>query len=270
MKSGISAAWAAAAYLGIAAAAHGNDLPLDGSVDHQVLAARFLSSVYGDYDPQRGCWTATAEDQDFEYQYCMKLDRVDAVSSNTGRRLYILAAGDLSDPSAGGHFSSGLIGAFVLEDHSGHTEVVAANDKIIVGGSFGSAPKHWQFLRLGPSDYWGWQNTQGYTQQGLTESFYTVLAPFGKNVRDLARQGLRAARDDSGIDCPEGSKTCGDTAWTSKLEVDSGGTDGVYPLQITVSGTRQGKELQQKTFKLPFERKTWSYQKPEDPLFKEQ
>jgi hypothetical protein len=268
MKSRDLSAWLAAACICTAAGASGDDkLPLDGSVDNNTLAARFLSSVYGDYDKQRGCWIATADDQDFEYQYCMKPDRVDAISSNTGKRLYILAAGDLADPSTGGHVSSGLIGAFVLEDHNGHTDTIAANDKILAG-SFGASPKKWQFVRLGPSDYWGWQNSNGYTAQGLTVSTFMLLAPFGKGVRDLAKN-LPAGRDDSGMDCPEGSKDCGGTAWTAQLSVDSSGSDSVYPLQLTVSGTSHGKDLKQKIYKVPFERKTWSFQKPDDPLFKE-
>lgn len=260
-------ALAAVLWMGITTAVAGDTLPLDGSVDNKELAARFLSGVYGDYDQQHGCWNTTAEDQDFEYQYCMKLDRVDAISSNTGKRLYILAAGGLPDPSAGAHATPGLIGAFVLEDHNGHTETIAANDKI-AAGNFGTAPKQWKFVRLGPSDYWGWQNTDGYTGQGITESFFIVLAPFGKSVRDLAKH-LPAGYDDSGMDCPESSKTCGKTAWTSTLDVDSSGSDSIFPLVLTVKGSSRGKELKNKSFKLPFERKTWSYPKPEDTLFKE-
>lgn len=258
------AALAAALCIGPALA---GELPLDGSVDATTLATRFLASVYGDYDKQRGCWMVTAEEQDFELQYCMKLDRADLVGSNSGRRLYILAAGELADPLSGGHSSAGLAGAFVLEDHQGRTETIAAKDCIPVGGSFGAAPRQWQFIRLGPSDYWGWLSSGGYTQQGVTESRYVVLAPYGKSVRDLARQGLRAGLDDSGMDCPESAKGCGGSAWTSTVAADSGGADSVWPLLLTVSGSSHGKAVN-KTFSVPFDRRSWSYQKPDDPLFK--
>jgi hypothetical protein len=262
-------ALAAALCMGITAAAAADDkLPLDGSVDSKTLAARYLSSVYDAYDKQRGCWIAKDKDPDPGPDFCMKLDRVDLISSNSGKRLYILAAGDVVDPNTAGHPSPGLIGAFVLEDHNGRTETIAAGSDLAIAGNFGMAPKKWKFVQLGPSDYWGWENTDDYANQGYSGSYYVILAPFGKSVRDLAGHGLRAAQDDSGA-CPEDSKTCNDISWTSTLEPDSSSGDSVYPLVLTVSGTRQGKDIR-KTFHIPFERKTWSYRQPDDPLFTEE
>jgi hypothetical protein len=250
---------------------HAIELPAVGSLDNQELAARLLTGVYGDYDKQQGCWVTvkqvTVAGDDWDYQYCMKIDRVDPIASDTGKRVYVLAAGDNIVPGSSG-FGGGLVGAFVLEDHDGRTEVIASAGQIAAGISMGVAPKKWSFVKLGPSDYWGWENTEDYSQMGLTESDYAILAPFGKGIRDLAKQKLRAGRDDSGASCPNGGKTCAETVWNSKLDFDSGGTDAVFPLLIKVSGKYRGKDLRTQTFRISFDRKTWSYPPPTDPLFK--
>ena len=197
--------------------------------------------------------------------YCMKIDRVDEIASLTGRRLYILAAGDADGTPAAA--TTGLIGAFVLEDHAGQTEVIASG-RLNAGDSGvtrGEVLRKWKLVQLGPSDYWGWQNSETDSETGgAIEGRYLVLAPFGKDIRDLAK-GLRQSYDDGG-GCTEDQKHPRCTAWVSKLGFDTGSADSVYPLTIEVSGTFKGQSKAQ-TYQGPFDRKTWSYLKPRDPLF---
>lgn len=249
------------------------DLPALGSVDNQELAARLLTAAYGAFDQRQGCWIGvnkvkTDSGEWLEFRYCMKLDRIDALTADSGKRLYVLAAGQaITGAEPVGQWTPGLVGAFVLEDHGGHTEVIAAGDRIPSGLTGGSAPSQWKPVRLGPSDYWGWQNTEGYELQGDSHSRYVLLAPFGHGIRNLALQGIPQSRDDSGA-CPDDH--CASTQWQAQLKVDESGGDSVYPLLLTVSGTDQGKDLQSRTLKLAFDRKRWSYTRPDDALFKDE
>lgn len=162
-------------------------------------------------------------------------------------------------PSAGG-----LIGAFVLEEHGGHTGmIVASADKVTVG-SMGAAPEKWKLVQLGSPDYWGWQNTQGFCQQGICESLYAILAPYGKGIRELARH-LPAEYDSSGA-CADGDDKCAVT-WQVKLEVEAAKSDGVFPLLLTVTGEDKGEQMAPKTYRVPFDKKSWSYEVPKEGVF---
>jgi len=190
----------------------------------------------------------------------MKIDRTDMISSATGQRLYVLAAGDAVDDRgkpSGGHPTPGLIGAFIAEERNGQTVIVASNPSIQMG-SWGSAPTKWRFVKFGPSDYWGWQNTTGNTSQGCTCSYYSILAPGGNTIRELA--GFSEGFSDEGA-CT--NERC--TSLSSVLEIDSTKIgEKVFPLLITVIGKKEGEILEPKTWTVLFDTAKCSYVKPKD------
>ena len=135
-----------------------------------------------------------------------------------------------------------------------------AGDAQITVGAFGRGPAKWKFVKLGPSDYWGWLNTAGDCHQGYCGSSYVILAPYGKGIRDIA--AFTSAGDNSGA-C--GDKQCETRAiqLTSKLEIDASRIDAkVFPLIVTVSGKMGGRALAPKPWAIPFDEKKWKYVAP--------
>lgn len=229
-----------------------------------LSAKAVLDKAYPTYDAKHQCWLA--EDDENGQRYCMKIDRTDNITADTGSRLYILMAGEAVDDKGepnGSHATPGLIGAFVVEEHDGKPELLASNAKIPLGAN-GFAPTQWKFVKLGPSDYWGWQNESGDCHQGYCGSGYSILASYGKTIRDLT--SFAASFDDSGA-CTDTEKRCeaNSTSIESKLEIDaSQSSEKVFQLRITVSGELHGKELTPQTWTLPFDPKQWQYTEPKD------
>ena len=223
-------------------------------VHAELSPKKVLDSVYREYDKKHSCWLTLNDEQ----RYCMKIDRTDKIASDTGPRLYVLMAGEAVDDQGepnGGHATSGLVGAFIVEERHGQPEIIASNPNIQMG-SFGSAPTGWKLIKLGPSDYWGWQNTDGFTNHGYTNIYCSILAPYGKKIRELA--GFPEGFSDEGA-CI--TKRC--TSIDSKIEVDSTrNNEKVFPLRVTVTGKDKGRKLVPKTWTLLFDTTKWSYVEP--------
>jgi hypothetical protein len=233
-------------------------MPAVGRAD--VSVDKVLDQVYEGYDAKNECWHYHSDTPD--YYYCFKIDRTDQLTTETGKRTYVLLAGSMTNDKGetGSHVDVGLVGALVLGEGKDGAEIIAGDPAIPVG-SFGSAPTKWEFIKLGPSDYWGWKNTWGDAHQGVTGSRYILLAPYGKRIRDLA--GFVGSYSDEG-NCDE-TNGCLATSFDSTLKVDSTQIgEKIFPLLVTVSGKEKGKAIEEKTWTLPFDMKAWSYVKPKD------
>ncbi len=223
----------------------------------EMSAEQALNTMYEKYDQKHSCWITVAGENN--QRYCMKVDSTKKISAASRQRLYVLVVGNAIDNKGepnGAHVTEGLVGAFVLEERNGDPEIIAANPKIMIGAS-GEAPTGWKLSKLGPANYWGWQNTSGDCHQGYCGSRYAILAPSGKGIRDLA--GFIASYDDSGV----GNDNS--TTIDSKLEMDTTQTNStVFPLLVTITGTDQGKALVARTWTLPFDPKGGAYIVPKD------
>ena len=228
-----------------------------------LTAKQVLDSVYPQYDTKHACWLA--EDKDSS-PYCMKLDSEKTLHLASGDRLYVLVSGGMVDEngeSSGGHASSGLVGAFVAETVSSKTKIIAGNASI-PSGTFGQAPNGWKLVQLGASDYWGWLNSWGDCHQGDCGSFYTILTPYGKSIKDtgLITQSL----DNTGA-CADDEDVCSKTTvkLESTLKIDTSNQAArVYPLQITIAGVDRDIKIKPTTWTLTFDTKKWVYQEPKD------
>lgn len=247
-----------------------------------LTAKQVLDQAYPVFDQKHACWIAEGGDAGL---YCMKLDTEQKLNLKDSERLYILVTGELVDEngdSNGGHSSIGAVGAFVAEARGGKTQVLAANP-MIPAGAFGVGPAKWKLVKLGPADYWGWQNTWGDCHQGYCGSRYSILAPYGKSVKEIgfitseyddsgACGGLTEKLDDNGnsvldedgevievdVDCNKTS-----TSIQSTLKIDNQKTNvKVYPLLITLTGREQGQDLKPKTWVFNFDHKKWQYKEP--------
>lgn len=122
----------------------------------------------------------------------------------------MIASGELVDAqgeSNASHASLGSVGAFVAESRNEGSEVIAANPAIQADSS-GIGPTAWKLVKLGSAGYWGWQNAWGDCHQGYCGSRYSILAPFGKSVKEIGF--ITSEYDDKGA--------CGST--TDKLDAD--------------------------------------------------
>ena len=147
-----------------------------------------------------------------------------------------------------------MVGAFVVEVKNGEQTAIASNASMMMG-AFGNAPTDWKFVKLGASDYWGWQSESGDCHHGECYSNHILLAPYGKDIRDLTAGAIgssRSDRDGKSID--------------TKIEaIDSSKNNvRVYPLLLSVSAETKDRKLPPKNIAVPFDPKAWKYIMPKD------
>ena len=223
-----------------------------------------LNEVYEGYDDKNNCRRYHSDRPD--YYYCMKVDRLDTVRTAEGLRTYVVLSGEMTNAAGdgGSHVDAGMVGALIIGESDKGAEIIAGSPNLDIG-AFGRGPTQWEFIKLGPSNYWGWKNTWGDAHQGFSGSRYSILAPYGKKIQELA--GFVKDYSDEGK-CDEGSG-CTVTSYDSHLEIDSTQIgEKVFPLRITVTGKEQGKPITEKTWTLPFDTKQWAYEEPSDWVLK--
>ena len=247
-----------------------------------LTSKQVLDQAYPIYDQKHACWISDDGDAG---RYCLKLDGEQKLTLKDSERLYVLVSGNLVDENgenSGGHVSIGAVGAFVAEARDGKSQVIAANP-LIPAGAFGVGPVKWKLVKLGPADYWGWQNSWGDCHQGYCGSRYSILAPFGKSVKEIgfitaeyddsgACSGMTEKLDDDGnvvtdengepieveVDCNKTSTTI-----QSKLKIDNKNSNvKVYPLLIILTGRDKGRDLKPKSWVFKFDNKKWQYKDP--------
>ncbi len=231
--------------------------------DDRKIAEQLLGKVYGTYDKRNKCWyakknTGDREDQ-LEQRFCMKLSRIDKLTTMPMPRYHVLALGiaiEADGHQMGGRFTPGMVGAFVAEVKNGQPAIVASNSAMLLG-SFANPPSDWSFVQLGASDYWGWQTEVLDGGQGNVWGRYVILAPNGKQISNLAH---RLASSKSEVEGEDGTKGMNlETA----LRIDSSKTsEQVFPLLLTVSGEFNGQKVTPKTWNIKFDTKTWRYIPP--------
>lgn len=211
---------------------------------------------------QYGAYSASAKGWSFKSggtAYVMKVIQSKKIATPQGERLYVFAAGGVV--GGGGHVTSGLAGAFVLEEKGGKVSL-AAGSKAMPYGSFGDAPDTVKLVQFGPDHYYGWVYESGYTGQGYTSSYNDVLLPRGRKVEALA--SVPAHMDN------EGAKPCDDKATRGECEsldfsfdLDTANSGvKVYPLVVTRKGIQKGRETKPVTWRIEFDEKKWRYSVP--------
>ncbi|MDI1298974.1 hypothetical protein [Methylotenera sp.] len=249
-----------------------------------LTAKQILDQAYPIFDQKHACWISDDGDGS---RYCMKLDAEQKLTLKDGERLYVITSGELVDDkgeSIASHANIGSVGAFVAESRNGKSEVIAANPSIQVGSS-GVGPTAWKLVKLGPADYWGWQNTWGDCHQGYCGSRYSILAPYGKSVKEVGSMtanyddtgacgGMTDKLDENGnavldengepiqvdVDCDKASSFV-----ESSLKIDTQNPNvKVYPILLTLTGRDKSAELKSQIWKFNFDSKAWSYKAPKN------
>jgi uncharacterized protein len=220
----------------------------------------FMGKSYGQFDAKHACWRTAYESQ----AYCMKVLRMDRIAADTGERFYLLVGGHPFDETGepeSAHVLSGLAGAFVFEMHGDQTDLVASNTAIYVGAS-GDVPEQWELVKLARTGYYGWKTTWGDCHQGYCGTRLTILAPYGKSVKDIAAFNIEYSDAGAcdGQQCPDGVSSV-----ESTVTIDTSATVGdLFPLRVAFKGRLNGKSLTGVAQRLAFDRTGWHYAVPED------
>ena len=237
------------------------DIPIQQapSASTEGIPAQLMRNTYGAYYPRYSCWrTKSKEGQD----YCMQITRVDNAMGDEGGRTYVIATGQALDEKGelgGPHVQPGLVGAFVVKNNGNAYEMVASNPQIPMG-TWGSAPTEWEFVRLGPQNYWGWQSEVSDMHQGYEGRFSVFLAIYGKEVRKVGE--ITSYFSNEGA-VGEDSKEI--TSIKASLRVDVDTLDAkVYPLLVTITGKKNGKNFSAQIWKISFDENKWKYLEPKD------
>lgn len=247
-----------------------------------LTAKQILDQAYPVFDQKHACWLSDDGDGG---RYCLKFDSEQKLTLKDGERLYVIASGELVDAqgeSNASHASLGSVGAFVAESRNGRSEVIAANPAIQTGSS-GIGPIAWKLVKLGPADYWGWQNAWGDCHQGYCGSRYSFFAPYGKSVKEIGF--ITSEYDDTGacggttdkLDADgdplldengeaiqvedDFSKTASSLQSTLKIDTQNSKVK-VYPLLIAITGQEAGVVVKPKTWMFNFDSKSWQYKEP--------
>lgn len=226
-----------------------------------------LNQIYDKYSSDYDCWHTF--DAESNKKYCMEVGRLDKINVNGVDRYYLLAPGWIADDygkPAGVHVDNGLVGAFVLEVRNGELGIIAGNTGISIGTS-GQAPSEWNFVNLGSSDNWGWQSVQGYCQMGWCDSSYVILAPYDKTIRNLADNlpASHSYENSSSFGNPESNVNI-----SVELKIDSSNVnEKMFPLLLTVTGTKENKKIEPKTYKILFSEEQWKYVTPKENIIPE-
>lgn len=213
----------------------------------EITPEELMTKVYGKYDAKNKCW--------HNDEYCMTIDNVKKLNCDTGKRMYLLAVGDF--PNAA-HANTGAIGAFIVEEQNNEDIIIAQNRKIEIG-SHGCAPTEWKIVKLAPSDYWGWLNISGYATQGYFNTWYHILAPYGKVIKEIGI--ITQSASDSG------AMDSSNTELSGTLHIDDHDKSvKIYPIIMTMKGIKNGKKIKSIKYKVPFNFRNWKYQEPKDKI----
>ena len=221
---------------------------------------QLLDASYAGYSASQACWIAYDAEQ---RRFCMTPARVDHLEAGDSQRTYVLLSGrrvDEDNEDNAAHADSGLVGAFVIEDGDDTPHVLAGNPAMPTG-TMGAAPTDWDWLALGPDNYWGWTTTWGDCHQGYCGAHMDILAPYGKTIRNLG--GFAVASDNSGAcadaDCEARTRTL-----EADVHVNTERTGArVFPLIVTVRGNRGLQPITDDKTVFEFDAHSWKYQVPE-------
>ena len=239
--------------------------PLEANPQQSPIT-NVLNNAYSGYSDRKECWIAQMPENNL--RYCVKIDNEKIITHNNIKRYYIMTRGiaiDENENDSQIHSLPGIVGSFVMEERNNKLEILASDSKFYLG-SYGTGPEKWTLVKLGPDNYWGWQNISGDCHQGYCGNRFHLLAPFKKEIRDLA--GFISNYDSSGT-CSDSEPECSDkiSLINTDIKIDSSKTsEKIFPLQILVSGKENGQIIEPYLLNLNFDRKKWTYPLPNDYL----
>lgn len=214
--------------------------------------AAILNTVYKKYDDKKQCWIATHPET---MESCLTPVQLDVIDTGTEKRNYLVLAGSPNDEGSSGRANAGIAGVFIISDKNGVKTLTSSNPNILSGSS-GLAETDWKLVQLGADNYYGWQTESGFAMGGWATYVTEIFAPYGLGIKKIAT--YQSAEDNTGA--------CDEPKCLTKTKVSmspsSDLTKKVFPLTLTLTGSKEGKVFAPQTYTLPFNDKKWEYVVP--------
>lgn len=229
----------------------------------EAAVQKLMSQVYGQYNAQQQCWLTQYMDQESQdvQDFCMNIAGSEIVTNQEGQTLYLLATGDALDRQENtriqAHAYLGSAQLLVFKAHQQQWTLVAKSD-LIYAGAFGQGLTHWQFLQFGPQAY-GYVNQTGDAHQGYAGSHYVLIVYDQVAVKDHWI-GASFSNEQSSPDMTQDQLIDLDSRFD--IMTDNMLTVGLYPLKITLNGSNAGEQLNNKTYRIPYDIIQGDYQIP--------
>lgn len=219
--------------------------------DVNSMVKDLMDSSYGRFDSKLGCWSSRSGGTEF----CIKVNRVDAVKTKEGARIYVLATGRMANDS---NIADGIIGMFVLEPQFGFNYTTVAKNPFVTAGSGDEPPENWQFVKLGRDDVWGWLGEIENNSLGETDSGVILFTEVEGNIKNIGYIPTSFEMLDLGHVNGHiaNARQAIDLKGTIKIEEYG---NGMYPIRLTVSGVRNGTQKQGESIQIPFRKETGEY-----------
>lgn len=237
-----------------------NDKPADqksqalSKTQLSELGEKVLKDTYKRYDEKKSCWITQGPDK---VDYCMKVASVESVMTEEGEKVYLLATGESVD-GAGANHNSGMVGMFAVKPENGEYKVIAQGQN--TEPTAGKAPEG-AFVQLGKNAY-GWQIEKATSEQGQNSAGMDFYMVQNDQVKDVG--GVATVYDDSAMSEAD-AKVKHSTKLEGKVEVDKTDENAErYPLNVTVSGEKDGKKLSPRKYAIQFSSQKGKYVTPED------
>ncbi len=213
-----------------------------------------MDSSYGRFDAKLGCWLSRSGGTEF----CFKVNRVDAVKTLEGARIYVLATGRMASDSS---IADGIIGMFVLEPSFGFNYITVAKSPFVTAGSGDEPPESWQFVKFGREDVWGWQGKIENNNLGETDSGIILFTQIEGNIKNIGYIPTSFEMLDLGHVNGHIANARQAINLKGTIKIEEHG-NGMYPIRLTVNGIRNGSQKQGESIQIAFRKDVGEYVVP--------
>ncbi|WP_396330275.1 topoisomerase IV [Burkholderia anthina] len=201
---------------------------------------KFIRDTYGTWRADRKGWQSDAGD--FIYSSCGSL----RVATADGPRTLLAMCGETEAavqngmPGMDSDGTTGTIDLYVLKPTQDGGTLEPVVKKTDIASGKGGEPGTVRIERLGPHLF-GFVIGDGITLQGYTQASRSIWLPLGNAIVDAAPR-INETMDNSGsLDCDNAKAHC--ESRTFAIVPDTTGTGDVYPLTVTETGERGGKDI---------------------------
>ena len=220
--------------------------------DINTMVKDIMDNSYGRFDSKLGCWSSRSGGTEF----CIKVNRVDAVRTKEGSRVYVLATGRMANDS---NLADGIIGMFILEPQMAGNYTTVAKNPFVKAGTGDEPPENWQFVKLGKDDVWGWQGEIANNNLGETDSGVLLFTQIDGNIKNIgyiptALEMLDLDHVNSQL---ANARQAINLSGTIKIEENNNGL--FYPIRLTVSGMKNGNPVQSESVRINFKEDIGEY-----------
>ena len=216
-----------------------------------------MNQLYGkdQFWAKHKCWLKIIVVEGETQTFCMQPLGAKEVSIGQEKKWYVQTTGnfkndnpDEKDDFASYHAAPGAFGAFIIQPDSTDNNKVIASLPAETIGSWGNGPgEPYTLVQLSKQGDFGWLGETSYTNQGYTVSSLSLFAAIGNEIKDI-NGNIPDSSDNSGYDEQNYEKV----TYLYSFEEDKE-HNGFYPIHISERTEKDGKKLEERSFKAYFD-----------------